>query len=67
MSMFEKDALVIHLKTSGAYVIKLTPEDDLRIEASNEPAYAYRALEGGPVWVRPSAEMEDGRFKEWKQ
>lgn len=67
MSMFDKGALVIHLKTSGAYMIKLTPEDGLRLEASNESAYAYRALEGGPIWVRSASEMEDGRFKEWQQ
>lgn len=72
-SKFRRKQLVVHLKTGGAYRIVHTPET-CRLEASNEPAYAYQAVwivssRGGqinltdkPLWVRGQTEMEDGRF-----
>lgn len=75
MSMkFRRKQLVRHLKTGGLYRIVYTP-DTCRLEASNEPAYVYKAVEiatsrgtiadirDAPLWVRGQAEMEDGRFE----
>lgn len=53
---------VRHLKTGGIYKIKGLPAN-YRIEATGEPAYAYLDEEEDKVWVRPQAEMEDGRFE----
>ena len=63
---FQTGAVVLHLKTGRRYQILMGP-DVCRIEADRSPAYAYRledALADGDatVWVRPAAEMEDGRF-----
>lgn len=71
---FRRKQLVKHVKTGGVYRIIHTPAT-LRMEANNEPAYAYRAVwivssRGGtvdmtnaPIWARCQAEMEDGRFE----
>lgn len=70
---FRRKQLVRHIKTGGLYRIVHTPAT-CRLEASNEPAYAYKAVEvatsrgtivdirDAPLWVRGQAEMEDGRF-----
>lgn len=69
-AMFVKYQTVTHVKTNGVYHIVLTP-DDCRIEATGEPAYAYRAyvtnaagdvVEGKEIWIRGQTEMEDGQF-----
>lgn len=44
------------------YTVVLTPDMGCRLEASNEPAYAYSDNKG-TIWVRVATEMEDGRFK----
>lgn len=71
---FRRKQLVTHVKTGGVYRIMHTPAT-CRLEASNEPAYAYQAVwivssRGGtidltdkPLWVRCQSEMEDGRFE----
>lgn len=47
-----------HLKTGGFYrVIGLA-----KIEATLEDVYVYEAVSNNTLWVRPKAEMEDGRF-----
>lgn len=73
MSGFKRKQLVEHVKTGGVYRIVHTPAT-CRLEANNEPAYAYQAVwvvssRGGtidltdkPLWVRCQTEMEDGRF-----
>lgn len=62
---FDKNDVVKHVKTNKHYRIVGTP-DEYRLEATNEPAYAYQSSEGEPfnhpIWVRSKAEMEDGRF-----
>lgn len=64
--LFAYASVLRHIKSGGVYVIVLEP-DLLRLEASAEPAYGYRALGGdgsltGPLWARAQTEMEDGRF-----
>lgn len=60
---FRFHEVVTHVKTGRKYRIVMLP-DACRIEATNEPAYAYQDADdmAAGVWVRPQAEMEDGRF-----
>ena len=61
--LFRRKQLVRHKASGGIYRIIYEPAR-CRIEASGEPAYAYRDLERrGPVWVRAQTIMEDGRFE----
>lgn len=47
-----------HKKTGGFYkVIGLA-----KIEATLELAYVYLSHQTNDYWIRPQAEMEDGRF-----
>lgn len=49
---------LIHLKSGGLYrVIGLS-----KIEANLEDVYIYEAMRNQTLWVRPKAEMKDGRF-----
>lgn len=57
---FAHSVYVKHVKSGGVYQIVGTP-DVFRIEGTNAPAYAYKGGDG-TVWIRPQAEMEDGRF-----
>lgn len=73
MAKFKRKQLVEHVKTGGVYRIVHTPAT-CRLEANNEPAYAYRLVHfrddaiialdvlDAPIWVRGQSEMEDGRF-----
>jgi hypothetical protein len=64
---FAEGTCLKHLKTGDLYLITLTPESGLRIEATGEPAYGYRPLQDTtPVWVRSQTETEDGRFLQMK-
>jgi hypothetical protein len=49
---------VQHVKTGGFYQIICLA----KIEATLEDAYVYQALSNMTFWIRPKAEMEDGRF-----
>lgn len=49
----------VHKKTGGLYRVI----NHVRIEADNTPAVAYMAVGGGPIWVRPLSEFNDGRFE----
>lgn len=71
---FRRKQLVHHMGTGGTYRIVHTP-DTCRLEANNEPVYAYKDVEvatsrgtivdlrDAPLWVRGQSEMEDGRFQ----
>lgn len=59
--LFPEGSLVRHRKGTE-YRVEATPLT-CRIEAGAVPAYAYRECRpGARLWVRPQAEMEDGRF-----
>ena len=65
--LFPKWSKVVHVKTGKVYKIGMVPEENYRLEACDEPFYAYYA-ETLPVsdrvyWFRRRSEMEDGRFK----
>ena len=48
-----------HKNTGGFYQVVLLAN----IEASLEPAYVYESMQSHDFWIRPKAEMEDGRFE----
>ncbi len=57
-SKFQAGDRLQHLKTGGFYrVIGLA-----KIEATLEDVYVYEAVSNNTLWIRPKAEMEDGRF-----
>ncbi len=55
---FEPGEQVRHVKTGGLYKIICLA----KIEATLEDAYVYQALRNMTFWIRPQAEMLDGRF-----
>lgn len=64
---FKPGDVLVHLKTGRHYCI-LHGADLCRLEATGEPAYAYRLHQheqtgDATVWVRAAREMEDGRFR----
>jgi hypothetical protein len=63
--MFLRGRRVRHKKSGGVYVIVSDLTAKLRLESSDEPAYAYTSVDAGehPTWVRSAKEMEDGRFE----
>lgn len=56
---FQTGEILRHLKTGGLYRIV----GRAMIEATLTPAYVYESISTGDHWVRPQAEMEDGRFE----
>jgi uncharacterized coiled-coil protein SlyX len=57
--LFKPGSKLRHLKTGGFYKIVLLAN----IEATLEPAYVYESMQTHDFWIRPKAEMEDGRFE----
>ena len=57
--LFKPGDKLKHIKTGGLYKVLLIAN----IEASLEPAYVYESLQSHDFWIRPQAEMEDGRFE----
>jgi hypothetical protein len=57
--LFKPGAKLKHIKTGGLYKVLLIAN----VEASLEPAYVYESLQSHDFWIRPQAEMEDGRFE----
>lgn len=59
---FRRHDVVQHVESGKKYEVLYTPSE-IRLEATNEPAYGYRDNDGyGPIWVRAATIMEDGRF-----
>ena len=64
---FQRGQLITH-RNNDHYIVTGLP-DEYRIEATGEPAYAYRKLDSDSVtpigvnWIRAQSVMEDeGRF-----
>lgn len=63
---FAVGAVLLHVRSGRRYEVLWGP-DQCCIEAGRVPAYAYHlhgpaGLADPMVWIRPAAEMEDGRF-----
>jgi hypothetical protein len=63
---FAIGAVLLHVRSGRRYEVLWGP-GQCCIEAGRTPAYAYRlhgpaGLADPMVWIRPAAEMEDGRF-----
>ena len=63
---FKENDKIRHVKSNNVYFIVGTPHK-FRIEKTNEPAYAYQKNRMSAIWIRPKAEMEDGRFQLWDE
>lgn len=62
---FKVGQRVRHIKSGGVYRVVDLPSR-CRLAANGEPAYSYTLAEPNgdiTLWVRPQAEMEDGRFE----
>ena len=57
--LFKPGSKLKHKKTGGFYKVVFLAN----VEASLEPAYVYESLQSHDFWIRPKAEMEDGRFE----
>ena len=57
--LFKPGNKLRHIKTGGFYKVVLLEN----VEANLEPAYVYESLQSHDFWIRPKAEMEDGRFE----
>jgi hypothetical protein len=55
---FAPNTQLRHVKTGGLYRVVCLAN----IEADLAPAYVYESLQTHDFWIRPKAEMEDGRF-----
>ena len=56
--LFKPGSKLKHIKTGGFYKVLLLAN----IEATLETAYVYESMQSNDFWIRPKAEMEDGRF-----
>lgn len=57
--LFKPGNKLRHKKTGGFYKIVLLAN----VEATLDPAYVYESMQSHDFWIRPKAEMEDGRFE----
>jgi len=57
--LFKPGSRLRHKKTGGFYKVVVLAN----IEASLNPAYVYESMQSHDFWIRPKAEMEDGRFE----
>ena len=57
--LFKPGSKLQHKKTGGFYKVVFLAN----VEASLEPTYVYESLQSHDFWIRPKAEMEDGRFE----
>ncbi|AHD09982.1 hypothetical protein [Phaeobacter gallaeciensis] len=59
MSAYNQSEIWQHVKSGGLYTVIGRG----MIEADLTPVTIYRSLWDGAVWVSPTAEFEDGRFR----
>lgn len=59
MSVHKQSEIWQHAKSGGLYTVV----GHCLIEADLTHATIYRSLWDGQVWVRPTTEFEDGRFR----
>ncbi|SNX29315.1 hypothetical protein SAMN06295945_1686 [Polynucleobacter meluiroseus] len=57
--LFKPGSKLKHKKSGGFYRVVMLAN----IEANLAPAYVYESLQNQNFWIRPQAEMEDGRFE----
>jgi hypothetical protein len=57
--IFKPGGKLRHKETGGFYKVLLLAN----LEATLEPAYVYESMQSNDFWIRPKAEMEDGRFE----
>jgi hypothetical protein len=57
--LFKPGVKLRHIKTGGFYKVVLLAN----LESNLEPVYVYESMQSHDFWVRPQAEMEDGRFE----
>lgn len=57
--LFKPGSKLRHVKTGGFYKVVLLANQ----EATLESAYVYESMQSHDFWIRPQAEMEDGRFE----
>ena len=57
--LFKPGSKLQHRKSGGFYQVVMLAN----IEANLAPAYVYESLQTHDFWIRPQAEMEDGRFE----
>jgi hypothetical protein len=57
--LFKPGCKLKHKKSGGFYKVVMLAN----IEANLEPAYVYESMQTHDFWIRPKAEMEDGRFE----
>lgn len=57
--LFKPGSKLKHKKTGGFYKVVFLAN----VEASLESAYVYESMQSHDFWIRPKAEMEDGRFE----
>jgi hypothetical protein len=61
---FERDQIVLHIKSGIEYKILEVPDNQKLLEGCSEPYYRYKSIKiPGPSWIRKQSEMEDGRFR----
>ncbi len=56
--LFKPGSKLRHIKSGGFYRVVFLAN----IESTLESAYVYESLQSESFWIRPQAEMEDGRF-----
>lgn len=57
--LFKPGSKLKHKKSGGFYQVVMLAN----IEANLNPAYVYESMQTHDFWIRPQAEMEDGRFE----
>jgi hypothetical protein len=56
--LFKPGNLLLHKKSGGVYKVIVLAN----MEVNLAPVYVYESMQTHDFWIRPQAEMEDGRF-----